>query len=209
MHIIFVREQATCSFFIRTNFFSVFVFQGTCSNTGRDHFKDLADKTGGQVIRLSSSGELKKLSGLTGSILGGSNTISVGSNHSGRKKRSQPKNEHSILIDDSIEDVTFSITTENTNSPSSPFDVTLKDPKKVVITSGKVALSRIHVYQIKNPKAGTWKLTIPARAGKSEFFVKGSSLTNIDFEHSFILRRTWRTKTEEIPIWHPVIGKYF
>lgn len=184
---------------VTINFFTT----GTC-NVGNkpDHFKDLAEKTSGQIIRLTNEGELKQLSGLTGSVLGGSNTISVGSNGSRRKKRSASGNKHSIVLDDSIEDVTFSITTENPNQPSS-----LKDPNNVVITSGKVALSKVHVYQIENPTVGTWVLTIPSTAGKSDFFVKGSSATNIDFEHSFLMRRTRGRAVEDVPISHPVIGK--
>ena len=94
--------------------FSSTFFTGTCgSGNNPDHFKDLAEKTSGQVIRLTTNGELKQLSGLTGSVLGGSNTVSVGSNESRRKKRSASHSKHSIILDDSIEDVTFSINTEN------------------------------------------------------------------------------------------------
>ena len=186
--------------------FSSTFFTGTCgSGNNPDHFKDLAEKTSGQVIRLTTNGELKQLSGLTGSVLGGSNTVSVGSNESRRKKRSASHSKHSIILDDSIEDVTFSINTENAIRA----DVTLKDPNNVVITSGKISLSKVHVYQIKNPTTGTWVLTIPSAAGKSDFFVKGSSATNIDFEHSFLIHRTRGRMVEEVPIHHPIIGGYF
>ena len=130
----------------------------------------------------------------------------MGSNESRRKKRSAVLlSKHSIVLDDSIEDVTFSVTTENPNRA----DVTLKDPNNLVITSGKTTLSKVHVYQIRNPTAGTWVLTIPSAAGRSDFFVKGSSATNIDFEHSFLIHMPRGRTVEEVPVHHPIIGGYF
>lgn len=58
-----------------------------CSNPNYKSFQEIADATSGQVLSLSDHQELQQLTGFTGSVLGGSNVISSGSNISYRKKR--------------------------------------------------------------------------------------------------------------------------
>lgn len=58
--------------------------------------------------------ELEKLDGLTGGVLEGTNVISIGSNMSGRKKRSvggAADSRYSIPVDESIEKMTVTVST--------------------------------------------------------------------------------------------------
>ena len=58
--------------------------------------------------------ELEQLDGLTGGVLEGTNVISVGSNMSGRKKRSaggSGDRRYSIPVDESIEKMTVTVST--------------------------------------------------------------------------------------------------
>ena len=86
--------------------------------------------------------------------------------------------------------------------------ITLKDPDNMVITSGKLSLSQISVYQIENPKKGAWTLIVSSGNGGHEFYVKSSSATNVDFEHYFLIAVPGRRGGKvEVPISNPVIGK--
>ena len=76
------------------------------------------------------------------------------------------------------------------------------------ITSGKLSLSYITIYEITNPKRGTWTLTAPGKNGDHEFSVKTSSDTNVDFEHYFLIALSWRRgHNADVPISNPVTGK--
>ena len=84
----------------------------------------------------------------------------------------------------------------------------MKNPDDVVITSGKLSLSQISVYQIENPKNGTWTLIVSGSNGGHEFYVKSSSATNVDFEQYFLMAVPGRRGAiVEVPISNPVIGK--
>lgn len=86
--------------------------------------------------------------------------------------------------------------------------ITLIDPDNVVITSGKLSLSQISIYQINNPKKGAWSLAVSGSNGGHEFFVKSSSATNVDFENYFLIAVPGRRGQKvEVPISNPVIGK--
>ena len=86
--------------------------------------------------------------------------------------------------------------------------ITLQDPENVEITSGKLSLSYITIYEITNPKRGTWTLTAPGKNGDHEFSVKTSSDTNVDFEHYFLIALSWRRgHNADVPISNPVTGK--
>ena len=85
--------------------------------------------------------------------------------------------------------------------------ITLTDPDNIEITSGKLSLSQISVYQIDNPKDGAWTLAVSGTNGGHEFYVKSSSETNVDFEQYFIIPlRGRRRETVDVPISNPVIG---
>ena len=91
--------------------------QGYSGNDPRNlhpAFKELAELTSGQAVLLKDHWELEQLDGLTGGVLEGTNVISLGSNMSGRKKRSAGSSgdsRYSIPVDESIEKMTVTVST--------------------------------------------------------------------------------------------------
>jgi len=172
-------------------------------------FRELAELTSGQAIELKDHWELEKLNSLTGGVLEGDTVVSVGSNLSARKKRRAGRaadSRYSIPVDDSMEEMIVTVTTTRQNTKGQ--GITLIDPDNVVITSGKLSLSQISIYQINNPKKGAWSLAVSGSNGGHEFFVKSSSATNVDFENYFLIAVPGRRGQKvEVPISNPVIGK--
>ena len=85
--------------------------------------------------------------------------------------------------------------------------IVLKNADNVEITSGKLSLSHITIYEISNPRKGTWTLTVPGSNGDHEFSVKSSSDSNADFDHYFLITLSWRRRSTEVPVSNPVVGK--
>ncbi|KAK3730533.1 hypothetical protein QZH41_017240 [Actinostola sp. cb2023] len=174
-----------------------------CRHNVYKPFQELAEATSGQVLSLIDQQELQQMTGFTGSVLGGSNIISSGSNMSNRKKRRAVGSQrYSIKIDDSIEKMSVCITTER---PSQGTTISLTDPRGVKITSGKVSMSKVSIYEITKPKVGTWTLVVSLSAGKHSYFAKSTSDTNIDFEHYFML--SIPGPVTDIPVSDPLIGR--
>ncbi|EDO33717.1 predicted protein [Nematostella vectensis] len=196
---------------VTINFFTT----GMCNQAGSnaislpspDRFKEIAEATSGQLLTLKSVSELQQLDALTGSVLGGSNIISAGSNFVNRKKRSPQNGSYRFKVDDSVEQMSVCITTSGTNKNG----IELQDPTGITITSGKTSLSKVSVYQVKNPKAGAWTLVVPSIAGHHEYFVKSTSDTNIDFEHYFLFEMTSRKRGKieraELPLSYSLKGR--
>ena len=85
--------------------------------------------------------------------------------------------------------------------------IVFKNADNVEITSGKLSLSHITIYEISNPRKGTWTLTVPGSNGDHEFSVKSSSDSNLDFDHYFLITLSWRRRSTEVPVSNPVVGK--
>ena len=85
--------------------------------------------------------------------------------------------------------------------------IVLKNANNVEITSGKLSLSHITIYEITNPRKGTWTLTVPGSNGDHEYSVKSSSDSNVDFDHYFLITLSWRRRSSEVPVSNPVVGK--
>ena len=112
----FAREMGlTINFFTTGNL---------CGNPSFKYFEDLARETCGQMLLLPSHKELKKLSTITGISLTGTTCLGNGedNNTSGKRKRSATK-QYAIPVDDSIEKIIVTVTTQN-SGPA----ITLKDP---------------------------------------------------------------------------------
>ena len=186
---------------ITINFFTT----GLCGYSSYGPFEKLAKETCGQMLKLPSSSELKKLSGITGVTLAGTTCLVKGTsgNSSGKKKRSPRGSSYSygILVDDSTEKIIISVSTERWG-PS----INLRDPGGALVTSGKISLSKGAIYEISHPRPGTWKLIVSG-AGKHEYLIKGSSKTNVDFEYFFVMIPTHGRSTKPIPISHPLLGE--
>lgn len=145
-----------------------------------------------------------KLSGVTAGALAGATCLEKGEtgSTSGKKKRSLSRYTYTISIDDSTEKIIISVVTKKMNPT-----ITLKNPSGHSVTSGKIYLSRGVIYEINHPPRGTWKLTV-SRAGKHSYQAKGSSKTNIDFEHFFVVIPSRGRAKRPIPISHPLLGKF-
>ncbi|KAL9960335.1 hypothetical protein ACROYT_G033781 [Oculina patagonica] len=173
-----------------------------CGNPSFKSFEDLARETCGQMLRLPSSDDLKKLSTITGISLTGTTCLCSGGDNSasGKKKRSATK-EYEIPLDDSIEKVIVTVTTQNTGP-----NIILKDPSGNTFSSGKVPFPQGALYEINNPMPGSWKLVISG-AGKHTYLVKGSSKTNVDFDFFFVMIPSYGTNKKPIPISQPLLGE--
>ena len=89
------------------------LFKGYCGSQLHPAFRQLAEATSGQVIAVSKNGELEQLSSLTGGSLDGYSLVSFGSKVSNRKTRSvgpAGDTRYSILVDDSMEKMTVTVT---------------------------------------------------------------------------------------------------
>ena len=176
-----------------------------CEQSSYGPFEELATETCGQMLKLPTSFELKKLSGITGVTLAGTTCLVKGTsgNSSGKKKRSPRGSSYSysILVDDSTEKIIISVSTERMG-PS----INLRDPRGASVTSGKISLSKGAIYEISHPRPGTWKLIVSG-AGKHNYLVKGSSKTNVDFEYFFVIIPTSGQGRIPIPISHPLLGE--
>ena len=187
---------------VTINFFTT----GSCDGS-YDPFVKIASETCGQMLQLSTSHELGQLSGITGVALEGTTCLRNGNSGSlnGKKKRSLRESSfsYSIPVDDSTEKIIISVSTENEN-PS----INLTDPTGASVGSGKVSLYKGAIYEINNPRPGTWELIVSSRAGKHNYLIKGSSETNVDFEYFFVMIPTRGISRKPIPISHPLLGEY-
>ena len=181
------------------NFFTT----GLCYRSSYEPFETLAKETCGQMFQFRNSGELRRATGLTARSLAGSTCLATGGvvYSSGKKKRSVRGSSYSIPIDDSTEKIIVSVTTERMGPR-----ITLKDPRGSIIRSGKISLSRGAIYELNNPLPGTWRLTVSS-AGKHSYQIRGSSKTNVDFEHFFVMIPNSEIRRKPIPISHPLLGK--
>ena len=185
---------------ININFF---VTTGYCYRSSYEPFERLTRETCGQMFRFPNSRELGRVTGLAAGSLAGATCLATGGvgSSSGKKKRSVSRSSYSIPIDDSTEKIIVSVTTER-RGPR----ITLRDPRGSIIRSGKISLSRGAIYELNNPRPGTWRLTVSS-AGKHSYQVKGSSKTNVDFEHFFVMIPSRGRSKKPIPISHPLLGK--
>lgn len=174
-----------------------------CGTSSYKPFEDLARETCRQMLYLPSSTELKNLSSITRISLTGTTCLSGGGsgNSSGKRKRSTTR-EYTIPVDDSIEKIIVTVTTENTGH-----NITLKDPLRHVVSSGKIIFSRGALYEINHPRPGSWRLSISG-TGKHTYLVKGSSRTNIDFDFFFVMIPNYGRNRKPIPVSHPLLGMY-
>ena len=158
----------------------------------------------GDVYPLSSSKEIRELGRIVTNSLKGSTSIGSGGSGSsaGRRKRSLAT-EYPISMDDSIEKVLITVTTQNSGA-----GITLLDPKGKSITIGRMPLVKGVLYEIANPVAGVYKLTVPVSAGQHKYKVTAVSGTNIDFGHYYACVPLRGRARVPVPIHQPLKGIY-
>ena len=165
-------------------------------------FETIARETCGLLIKLPRSSELSKLKSVTASSLGGEICMEDGSGSGGRRKRGATT-EHSIQVDESIEKLLIAVTTRNSNPK-----IVLRNPKGGIVTYKKISLFQGAIYELSSPMAGRWKVLVALSAGKHEVVVKGTSQTNIDFEHFFVMIPSRGRSKAPVPVNHPLFGRY-
>ena len=183
---------------IKINFF---VTPG-CDSSTFQPFHDVAKETGGLVYPLRNTLDLQQLGKLVTTSLQSPTSIGVGKGEdsSGKRKRSASQ-EYSIPVDDSIERISISVTTE-----FSVTDIRLIDPIKTPVTTGRVQLIKGVIYNFKRPKQGLYTLIIPANAGKHDYKVDAVSGINIDFGHYYVAISKRGTRIP-VPLDQPLKGK--
>jgi hypothetical protein len=134
---------------------------------------------------------------------------------SARKKRSffwrsssKTPNSYSIPVDDSIDTLVISVTADQPTAGGDMWSVSLTSPTGNLAGVTTSNLDQGTVYQISNPNVGVWNLGIKADSNVNyDFFVKGSSADNIDFEYYFVRTTVRRRVSTTIPIISPLLGK--
>lgn len=181
---------------------SVYFFAtGLCGKSKYEPFEYLATETCGQIFELPKhSSDLSKMSKISKGLLGGSSCASrSGVDPFGKKKRSASSSVYKLLIDDSMEKVIVSVTTQNSGPK-----IDLVDPLGVSFSSGKTSLTKGAIFEVDRPKPGIWKLVVSSGAGKHSYLIKASGKTNVDFDFVFAIPRKWMSP---LPISHPLIGE--
>ena len=179
---------------------NVYFFEtGSCDASPVKPFEDLARDTCGQVFPLSKS-SLSRMKKVAKDLLGGTTCSAKGVGRFFGKKRSVSPSVHILLVDDTMEKIIVSVSSENSGA-----DINLKDPLGSFVTSGKSVLSKVTIFDVKNPTPGIWQLVVSPKAGKYTYLLKGSSKTNVVFDFIFVYPRRTRTP---FPIPYPLKGKF-
>lgn len=175
-----------------------------CGTTGADKpFKELAKKTCGQVFELpKSSADIAQMKNVTKGLLGG--TVCPGAisfNPLGKRRRRATLSGYKLQVDDTMDKIIVSVSSE-TRKP----DIKLTDPSGAPVTSGKITVGKLTIFEVDHPKPGTWSLIVPSAAGKHTYMFKASSKTNMDFDFIFVIPRL---NGSPIPISYPLTGELF
>ena len=164
---------------ITINFFLMGSICGNRNNIAK--YNRVAKDTWGQIYSLKNDIELKDFGSLVSNCLQG--CVLVNSKYTvppGRGKRALSSNIYPISVDDSIEKILITVTTENSGA-----GINLLDSKGKTITTGRILLAKGVVYEIANPVPGVYNLSVPVSAGKHKYRVNAVSSTNIDFGHYY------------------------
>ena len=182
---------------VKVNFF----FTRGCGLSERfKPFHDVASETGGLVRALKRTEDLKALGDLVSRSLEKSVPISSGTGIPSARRKRATDMKYKISVDDSIEKITVSVTTQNSES-----GVSLIDPKGKVIESGVVLTGGV-VYTIDKPLTGVYQLIVPASAGKHTYKVSGVSGMNVDFGHYYVSIAKRGTRIP-VPLDQPLQGR--
>lgn len=110
-------------------------------------FENLARDTCGQIFPLpKSSSDIARMKKVAKDLLGGTTCSSLGVGGFLRKKRSVSPSVHILLVDDTMEKIIVSVSSENSGA-----DINLKDPLGSFVISGKTVLSKVTIFDVKNP----------------------------------------------------------
>lgn len=175
-------------------------FITTSSAASFKPFIEVAKATCGMIMKLLSSSEISKLTSVTKLMLNSFACASSGTVTPKSGKKRSATTRHFITVDDTVEKVLISVSTERPN----PI-IKLKNPHGRVITSGKISLYHGAIYEVKNPDPGRWTLLVATAAGKFDYVVRGLSSTNIDFDYYFVM--VPRRGRKPVTVSQPLAGK--
>ena len=197
---------------IITNFFA---FDGSeCSRVEQfSPFQEIAHVTSGQVFVLKNADELKHFHNFTITSLVGTAILdtAVRNRRSKRKKRSTSSKSsmsYIIPVDDSIDTLVISVTTDRSSKSGKTWNVSLNSPGDTIAGIASSNLDMGTVYHISRPSVGMWSLYIEAETNVGyDFVAKGSTKDNIDFKVYFVRTTVRRGINRTIPITSPLQGK--
>ncbi|XP_028399048.1 hemicentin-1-like [Dendronephthya gigantea] len=178
----------TINFFVGKNFCG--------SETQQQPFKDIAEKFGGQYLRLDPL-KFTELTQYTSDSLEGTTPVVTGKNEgTSGKRRRRSTSSIAIPVDDTVTKLIVTIVTKH------PHSVQLFTPTGRTQTSGRKVLSGVVIFSITHPIKGFWRL-VPPSTDKYEFTAKVSSPENIDFEHYF----SKNERGKLVPLRNPLSGQ--
>ena len=123
----------------------------------------------------------------------------------GKEEIRDPKgspSEYEVSLDDSIEDVFITVTTQ-----FSDVNISLLDPAGRNITGRHVGLRKGVVYRLIKPISGVYTLVVPQRAGDHQYQVNAVSGTNIDFGHFYAYIPKRGRHRVPVPLDQPLHGR--
>ena len=167
-------------------------------------FEKLARDTCGQVFELpKDSSSIAKMKKVTKHLLSGTSCSGHGGFAMaflpGKKKRSVSSSVYRLLVDDNMEKIIVTVSSENSGAT-----INLKDPRGSFVTPGKSVVFKVTIFELENPSPGIWQLVVPSEAGKHTYLLKGSSRTNVVFDFIFAIPRQMG---RPLPIPYPLKGE--
>ena len=185
---------------INVYFFLTTVFNDPPSSV--KPFEDLANYTCGQVFELpKDSSSIAKMKRVTKHLLGGTSCSGglILGNNAGKKKRSVSPSVYRLLVDNTMEKIIVTVSSENSGAT-----INLKDPLGNFVTSEKSVVFKVTIFELENRSPGIWQLVVPSEAGKHTYLLKGSSRTNVVFDFIFVIPRQMG---RPLPIPYPLKGE--
>ena len=166
-------------------------------------FEDLAKDTCGQVFNLpKDSSSIAKMKKVIKYLLG-ETSCSGGFRFrfppSGKKKRSVFPSVYRLLVDNTMDKIIVTVSSENSGAT-----INLKDPLGNFVTSEKSVVFKVTIFELEKPSPGIWQLVVPSEAGKHTYQLKGSSRTNVVFDFIFVIPRQMG---RPLPIPYPLKGE--
>ena len=157
----------------------------------------------GEVFPLHDDSEIVKFTKFINASLKRNTVIASGGTLKGRVIRSTSFS-HAFAVDDGISTVIVSIVVGRPNMVSL---VSLVGPGNIKVHP-QTTTSRSMIFEILNPKAGTYQLTFPKTVGKYEYNVEGISKNAIEFKNNFIYQQSVRKNSPAISMATPFKGEF-
>ena len=157
----------------------------------------------GNVFPLLDESEIVKFTKFVNASLKQDTALASGGTLKGRKKRSTSFS-HGFAVDDGINTVTVSIVVERPNMVS---HVSLVSPGNIKVNP-QTTTSMSIIFELVNPKPGSYQLIFPKTVGKYEYNVQGISDKAIEFTNSFIYQQSVRKNSPAISMTSPFKSEF-